>query len=415
VLQAGSRIKGRPAHEQTRTGGPPVATDAANDEMVGWKGRMGHGEGGPPTELPRHASDCSVENTAMPIQTRRVPLARSAFSLVEMLVVIGILVVLLAIIIPVVGNARRAARNVDTRATLTSMGQAVVQFQLDQKHLPGYFSPRQMGAVENSGSSGGFSSCDNIMLDLLGGVTTKTADDVTVIAVGPNVGDPKLKVSVDLTALGSSTQAKDGTIARGYFTYDAKKFVRQDKPGQRSVAIAPGSNDNGMLPSLVDAFGQPVLAWVQDEIPSQGNFAMRDAPTANSSTPGANFYWSQNAAFLTPAVSALGKIGEDQSFLNNGSLLCDNNTGNAPTTPAVDQRLATMWALLGNASDPTTAAANGPPNSARSQMVLHSAGADGVYVGHRDTGGRLNYAKYEANKDPFGGPLFDDIIQSVGQ
>ena len=66
----------------------------------------------------------------LPVHARR---ARSAFSLLELLVVLGIIVILLAILIPVAGKVRRAARQTKCLANLRSVGQALAIYQNENK------------------------------------------------------------------------------------------------------------------------------------------------------------------------------------------------------------------------------------------------------------------------------------------
>ena len=79
--------------------------------------------------------------------------------------------------------------------------------------------------------------------------------------------------------------------------------------------------------------------------------------------------------------------------------------------------LASLEALLGNPAAPDPAAPAAMPHAltARAPIVLHSAGADGVYMGVQDRGARPGSIAYKPNQDPFGGALFDDIITNAGQ
>jgi len=62
----------------------------------------------------------------------------SAFTLVEVLVVIGIIAILVAFLLPVLNNAREAADSVKCMANLRSIGQAVVLYTQSND---GYFAP----------------------------------------------------------------------------------------------------------------------------------------------------------------------------------------------------------------------------------------------------------------------------------
>ncbi len=71
---------------------------------------------------------------------RVAPTTRSAFTLVEMLVVIGIIGILSAILIPAVTNAVRRARVTNLRLEVTSLEQAVEQYQQKYGDYPPDFS-----------------------------------------------------------------------------------------------------------------------------------------------------------------------------------------------------------------------------------------------------------------------------------
>jgi len=345
--------------------------------------------------------------------SRTTRLCRAAFTLVEMLTVLGILAIVIAIIIPVMGKARNAARNADTRTTLNTLGQAIASFNTDQRRLPGYFNAKLMGDPVNA-STYGWDGCGNLMLDLIGGITTQAQNvSAGIITVGPGNG-AQSQVNVDLHALGATTQSKSGVVNRGYYTMDTKRFVAQNQPGQRF-----GGNDNALFPSLIDNFGQPILAWVSDE-GANSSAAMSAIDASNANAPnGARFYWASNAAFLNNGpngVTALGRIGASQVYTNinrSGSLLSPANNNTAPGDPR-NARVVTMDALLGNPASPSEPPAPIVPLAARGPIVLHSAGVDGVFLNGQDVGGRPGYVQYRANQDAFGGGLFDDIVYAAG-
>lgn len=331
-----------------------------------------------------------------------------AFSLIEMMVVLGILVLVLAIVIPAVNAARTSARKAATLQTLTSVSQASSQFVIDKRRLPGYFALKDLA---DNGANRGFTSMDSVLLDLAGAISTQNVNNgngqACDLAAGPRVVDvgplTTSQVRVDLLGYGSTKQIAGVTVA-GYLKLDERTFKRQCIQNSKRVT-ASAAEANLALPSLVDYFGQPVLAWQQDTVAPNAVFASEDYSTR------ARFYRRANRGFLN--ATALGDFGESQTDLDKGSLLAESSS----TVNSVSNRALTMEAIFGNPASPDSTTPTKAAD-ARAALLFHSAGKDGVYLGKKDRGGKRSVAastglQYQSGSDPVNDGSFDDIFVNV--
>lgn len=329
---------------------------------------------------------------------------RRGFSLIEMMVVLGILVVVLAIVFPALNAARTSARKSSTQSMMSGLQTAASQFTLSERRQPGYFSMQSM--ADSANGNRGFTSMDNIMLDLAGGITQAARNapggdpcalalnPSAVLEVGPTTTDT---VRVAVASIGA-TKSIAGVQTKGYYQPDKRFFAAQCTNTKRETSVNP---DHYAFPTVIDAFGHPVLAWSQDDrISTDREFAAEDGGDR------ARFYRVTNIGFLE--ARALGEFGVDQSNSQNGSLL---------GTFTETSRAMTMAAIFGNPNSPNP---NDPaePSEARGSLILHSAGANGVYLGVKERGGKLARANdaanpflsYSAGKDWANDGSFDDVF-----
>ncbi len=324
---------------------------------------------------------------------------RAGFTLIELLVVLIIIAVIISIVLPALGMARKAARSATTRNMLTQITSASGVFAHDhQGRMPGYFTARQMGDALNL--TQGFSAMQNIMLDLAGGIDPNQATaPATDLLVGPGTTTGTSQIYVNPDLMGSSS----GGNTTLYYVPDAKHWVAQSIAGQQ---LASGQNPS--LRSVLDDFSNPILAWVQDEtavgqVTTVAQFAKPKLtnPTTEAS---ARFYWAANSAFL--GANAMGSRGYDQTDGNSGSMIRSTTaSGTATPPPDADKSLCGIMGSPSAPYRPVPPTGIGPtvPASARAPLMLHSAGADGIFLGRKDRGAKQfdttqhNFVDYQAS------------------
>src|SRR3954465_2275145 len=77
------------------------------------------------------------------IARKRTHAARRAFTLVELLVVIGIIALLISVLLPALNKARKASRTTACMSNLRQLAMAEIQYNMDCK---GKFSPYYNGS-----------------------------------------------------------------------------------------------------------------------------------------------------------------------------------------------------------------------------------------------------------------------------
>ena len=344
-----------------------------------------------------------------PTRTRR------AFSLIELLVTIAVIAIVVAILVPTLSGARNTARAAGSQAQLTEISQASTQFFSDEQRLPGYFTPRQMGDAANEAR--GFSGMQNIMLDLAGGIVDPAATGENIVSVGPT-GDDAIDVKVDLTFIGT-TEA-----GGGYYTPDATRFIAQDSP---DLGLLEGEPDHQTLPSVIDTFNTPILAWQRDRTAIQPIESLADfvADEYSGDVP-SRFYWASNAGFLKP--TALGKRGKNPTFTTSAASREYSIIGDGVSP---DPELLNHLAILLGSPTVPNEAEPAAPATARGDLILHSAGIDAMYMSSSDVGAGTELFFWQSFfSDSAGGERiqsgsgqvesvdlldrFDDLIETVG-
>src|SRR5688572_12610021 len=94
---------------------------------------------------------------------------RRAFTLVELLVVVGIIAALVAVLLPALGRAREQANRVKCGANLHSLGHAMALYTQSYGHYPGAYAFVRMPAGMPAGWTPGYAVWPARLRALLGG------------------------------------------------------------------------------------------------------------------------------------------------------------------------------------------------------------------------------------------------------
>ncbi len=283
------------------------------------------------------------------------------FTLIELLVVIAIIILIISIIIPALGGARRIARSTASKSLMTQLSTSIGSYRNDHNgEMPGPFTQVELGDTNNE--MFGLTALENAMLDL----TSPNAIGRGIDLINLDPADDGKGIDIGLDLLGTG----DGI----YFDPSGDNMVAQEGDTQGGLN---GTAIDKRLPDLVDAFGNPILLWVEDEGAPSTPTDIVDVAAVKSSQR-SRFYWNSNSAFLD--AEFLGKNAGRQRALS----LLSSTVGTEALAPG-------LAALTGDPGSPSPAAfteMNVLPGSSRGSFILHSPGPDNVYLSSEDRGGK---------------------------
>ena len=328
---------------------------------------------------------------------RRRDTSRSAFTLVELLVVVAIIAILVGILVPVLGSVRKSARKAATLTLMNTVSTGITAFQTDHQRLPGTFSPRQMGL--DDAANVGFTSMDNALLELMGGIggpcTSGSNSDQQSPFINVEWRDAdsgqRVGACIDLSRLGALNGPAYLSFGESGQTGGGKVLAPFR---ERATSIAKLAN---RMPMITDSFGRPLLLWVQDAANGQDD----DFAAISPDPKRARFYWNSNAGVI------------DSDAYDEGSMLHSSISSS--------DRIASIEALCGHPSFPDFAPGQDQehPAQARGQFIIHSAGPDAAYLERKDSA--FTRAGYEPESDVVNLPAnalpmdsFDDIVLGGG-
>jgi prepilin-type N-terminal cleavage/methylation domain-containing protein len=364
--------------------------------------------------------------TASTLRTNQFSGRSRGFSLTELLVVIGIIVLLVGILLVALGKVQERSRRTKTEALMNSFINACTAFQAAHGRYPGVIPDDVLLNFPDGNGAPYISSTENALLHLMGGYRVKSPFDPAggpvdteytnyfASADGINTfefvfGASGWNLKVDKRRIGEGPII-DGKPQQSMFSAKGDELL--------PVKGQLGDVDGRILPDLIDAWGQPIIyvRRVRDRGPIAG-------PSASGNVPpqfllgGVVSYlgWPEDSAGNgVTGVLEIGDFSADQTYSSGsnpkGSILSEG-------TPAERfQEFAMLVRHPGVSAKPGSAAelVNG---SARGAIVLISAGPDGIYFSAADGPGssstpETDIGQYFANPQVI--KDFDDIILTGG-
>jgi type II secretory pathway pseudopilin PulG len=306
----------------------------------------------PTSSAPAFAPRASASSSSRSASRRSHP-RQAGFTITELLVAIGIIVLLIGILLPALSKALQRAKVSQTQSTMQEFAKAIEAFQQEFGYYPGLIPEAVLASDPR------ISSTENAILHLMGGAVG--ADDPayasfttgwTAYTIGSGSNTYTFKVNVNEIGKGPRIAGKQYPP---FFAPKSDEFAAII--GQ--VAGLSGSDTPLVdLPDVLDAWGQPVI-YLR---------SLREVGDLVGSASSGQFAIASNAPYILS--NALGELEKSQatSLLNPAS-----------GVPSVDAALAQIIRSpgFGAAATPLT----GTP---RGKFVLISAGPDGIYFSRND-------------------------------
>ncbi len=286
-----------------------------------------------------------------------------AFSMTELLVVIGIIAVLAGLLLVAMKGVQVAAKKTQTQSTMTMFSQACTSFQLEHGRYPGMVPESVLVRSTNLAISG----TENAVLDLMGlavrgddpAYPNLTESDGWIEFVIDNSTDlGRIKVNIDRIGEGPRI---NGTPYSPYFTPRGSGDFGV-AAGQAGQPFG-GAADVIAIPEIRDAWGQPIM-YAR---------AMRSTGVL-AGEAGASPQYGLSPLLPYVLSTSLGELGKDQLDETRGSLFAID-----PAKRSEMLAQAIRSPAFGLADEPLGAEA-----AARGRFVLFSAGPDGIYFSKAD-------------------------------
>ena len=307
---------------------------------------------------------------------------RRGFTLIEILVVVGIIALLIGILLPALSKVQEKATVTQTMGLMQEFSKACDAFQQEFGRYPGLV-PEEILANDPQ-----ISGTENALLELMGGgvrkndVDTSTYGNFTPASGWEELtfkptGQPDFKVKINLGKMGEGPRI-NGKQYPPFFSPKASELrpvagQMHSEAGKRTI------NDSkaGKIPDLVDAWGNPIiflraarnvgpLAGCEDD---RAQFLVLD--------DGLKMYGSMDPYL---GSNGLGDMSLPQAKASDATAQSNYTLFEDASTPSEKKKLLAQFLRHPSFGDATMPLSG----TARGKYVLISAGKDGVYLGRTD-------------------------------
>ena len=317
---------------------------------------------------------------------------RRGFTLVELLVAIGIILVLIGILLPALGKVSTKAKATATTATMNEFAKACDFFYTQFGYYPGIVPEAMLAATVNPPISG----TENALLHLMGGairnddptyadVTLYPPSDWTEFTFG-TTGTGQVKIKINAIDIGKGPRIEGKQYDPFFTPKDAQLKIAVGQVGQTSA-----------LPDLLDAWGQPI-GYIRSARPT-------GLLTRTLTTDNPQFYLEPLFPYFNS--TGLGDLAIDQTADSVFSIGTTATIKNDYLAQLIRHPAMGSFAVLSDAKAGTP----------RGKYFLFSAGSDGIYFAKLGDGPTptltFNFAAAEVRK-PDVVTTYNDIVVSGG-
>ena len=239
-----------------------------------------------------------------PSQARRGDGPRRGFTLVELLVVIGIIALLVGLLLPALAAVREKGKITQTRSLMKNLGDAVDSFVLTHNRQPGALSERQLASDSNNYLR--LSGTENALLELMGGLTPHGSDRFDLAG---------LKIYRDDIGMGPTI---NGAKYDSYFKPNPRDlYYVKGQLGQTDVENNLPLDDGVVaLPDLIDSFGAPIIFWANSGSKAKGLREIGGRPAvvafnvqSGNTSQAAPYYYSSFQSYVNSDELYVGSGG----------------------------------------------------------------------------------------------------------